>query len=103
MLFKCPLHASRVCAFWLVSETLKPTLPSPNTTCTHCSRMNSAGIAIAKNKSQWLSPECAHSKVPSHPMASLGGKEPMASVIDIASNVVETPEQVAAMIDASLK
>ena len=59
--------------------------------------------ALAKSKIQRISLECANSKVPPHLMALLDGKELMVGVIDVASDVVETPEQVAATIEMALK
>ena len=59
--------------------------------------------ALAKSRIQRISLECANSHVPPHLMALLDGKELMVGVIDVASDVVETPEQVAATIDTALK
>lgn len=59
--------------------------------------------ALAKNRIDRLSLECANSKVPPHLMALLGGKELMVGVIAVASDAVETPEQVAATIASALK
>ena len=59
--------------------------------------------ALAKSRIQRISLECANSHVPPHLMALLDGKELMVGVIDVASDVVETPEQVAATIEMALK
>ena len=50
-----------------------------------------------------VSLECFHSHVPPSLMALLTGKEVMVGVIDVASDQVETPEEVAATIRAALQ
>jgi len=50
-----------------------------------------------------VSLECYHSHVPPHLMALLEGKDVMVGVIDVASDVVETPEQVADTIGQALQ
>lgn len=59
--------------------------------------------AIAASKLDMVSLECANSKVPMHLMSLLKGKEVMVGVIDVASDVVETPEQVADTIKRALE
>ncbi len=59
--------------------------------------------ALAKSRIQRISLECANSHVPPRLMALLEGKELMVGVIDVASDAVETAEQVAATIDMALK
>ncbi len=59
--------------------------------------------ALAKSRIKRISLECANSHVPPHLMKLLEGKELMVGVIDVASDVVETPEQVAATIETALK
>jgi len=59
--------------------------------------------AIAKSSIQQVSLECYHSHVPPHLMALLEGKDVMVGVIDVASDVVETPEQVAETIGQALQ
>jgi len=59
--------------------------------------------AIAKSSIQQVSLECYHSHVPPHLMALLEGKDVMVGVIDVASDVVETPEQVADTIGQALQ
>lgn len=51
--------------------------------------------ALAKSSIQQVSLECFNSHVPPHLMGLLAGKDVMVGVIDVASDVVETPEQVA--------
>jgi len=50
-----------------------------------------------------VSLECYHSHVPPDLMKLLGGKDVMVGVIDVASDEVETPEQVADTIGAALQ
>ncbi len=59
--------------------------------------------ALAKSSIQQVSLECYHSHVPPHLMALLEGKDVMVGVIDVASNEIETPEQVAHTIGLALK
>ncbi|WP_439517905.1 methionine synthase [Hydrogenophaga sp.] len=59
--------------------------------------------ALAKSRIQQVSLECFHSHVPPDLMALLDGKDVMVGVIDVASAVVETPEQVADTIALALK
>jgi 5-methyltetrahydropteroyltriglutamate--homocysteine methyltransferase len=59
--------------------------------------------ALAKSSIDQVSLECYHSHVPPHLMKLLEGKEVMVGVIDVASDEVETPEQVADTIGAALQ
>ncbi len=59
--------------------------------------------ALAKSSIQQVSLECYHSHVPPDLMKLLDGKDVMVGVIDVASDVVETPEQVADTIGLALK
>ena len=59
--------------------------------------------ALAKSRIDQVSLECFHSHVPPELMALLQGKEVMVGVIDVASNEIETPEQVAQTIGTALK
>jgi 5-methyltetrahydropteroyltriglutamate--homocysteine methyltransferase len=59
--------------------------------------------ALAKSSIQQVSLECYHSHVPPRMMALLEGKDVMVGVIDVASGVVETPEQVADTIGQALQ
>jgi len=59
--------------------------------------------ALAKSSIQQVSLECFHSHVPPDLMKLLEGKDVMVGVIDVASEVVETPEQVADTIALALK
>lgn len=58
--------------------------------------------AIAKSSIQQVSLECRNSKVPLDLIKLLDGKDVLAGAIDVASNTVETPEEVAATIRAAL-
>ena len=51
--------------------------------------------ALAKSSIDQVSLECLHSHVPPDLMALLAGKDVMVDVIDVASDVIETPEEVA--------
>jgi 5-methyltetrahydropteroyltriglutamate--homocysteine methyltransferase len=59
--------------------------------------------ALAKSSIQQVSLECYHSHVPPHLMALLDGKDVMVGVIDVASDDIETPEQVADTIGKALQ
>jgi 5-methyltetrahydropteroyltriglutamate--homocysteine methyltransferase len=59
--------------------------------------------ALARSRIDQVSLECFHSHVPPSLMALLAGKEVMVGVIDVASDQVETPEEVAATIRAALQ
>ena len=59
--------------------------------------------ALAKSSIQQVSLECYHSHVPPHLMALLAGKDVMVGVIDVASDEIETPEQVADTIGQALQ
>jgi 5-methyltetrahydropteroyltriglutamate--homocysteine methyltransferase len=59
--------------------------------------------ALAKSRIDQISLECANAKVPMDLMALLDGKEIMVGVIDVASDEIETAEQVADTIGRALK
>jgi 5-methyltetrahydropteroyltriglutamate--homocysteine methyltransferase len=59
--------------------------------------------AIAKSRIQQVSVECRNSKVPLELLSLLKGKDIMVGVIDVASDAIETPEDVAATIEAAMK
>jgi 5-methyltetrahydropteroyltriglutamate--homocysteine methyltransferase len=59
--------------------------------------------ALAKSKLDQISLECIHSKVPIELLSLLKGKDVLVGVIDVASDVVETPEQVRETIFRALK
>ena len=59
--------------------------------------------ALAKSSIQQVSLECFHSHVPPDLMKLLEGKDVMVGVIDVASEEIETPEQVADTIGMALQ
>ncbi|HSQ71244.1 MAG TPA: methionine synthase [Rubrivivax sp.] len=59
--------------------------------------------ALAKSSIDQVSLECIHSRVPPELMALLKGKDVMVGVIDVASDQVETPEEVADTIGRALQ
>jgi 5-methyltetrahydropteroyltriglutamate--homocysteine methyltransferase len=59
--------------------------------------------ALAKSTIDQVSLECIHSHVPPELMALLAGKDVMVGVIDVASDAVETPEEVAGTIATALR
>jgi 5-methyltetrahydropteroyltriglutamate--homocysteine methyltransferase len=59
--------------------------------------------ALAASSIQQVSLECIHSKVPAELMALLKGKDVMVGVIDVASDTIETPEEVADTIGRALQ
>ncbi len=59
--------------------------------------------ALAKSSIKQVSLECIHSHVPPELMKLLKGKDVLVGVIDVASDKVETPQEVAATIRLALK
>ncbi len=59
--------------------------------------------ALAASSIDQVSLECLHSHVPAELMALLHGKDVMVGVIDVASDVVETPQEVADTIQRALQ
>jgi 5-methyltetrahydropteroyltriglutamate--homocysteine methyltransferase len=59
--------------------------------------------ALAASRIDQISLECANSRVPDHLLGLLAGKDVLVGVIDVASEVVETPEQVADTIGRALR
>ena len=58
--------------------------------------------ALAKSRIDQVSLECYHSHVPAELMRLLDGKDVMVGVIDVASDVVETPDEIADTIGKAL-
>jgi 5-methyltetrahydropteroyltriglutamate--homocysteine methyltransferase len=58
---------------------------------------------LAKSKIGQVSLECANSKVPLDLLALLKGKDVLVGAIDVATEGIETPAQVAAVIRAAMK
>jgi 5-methyltetrahydropteroyltriglutamate--homocysteine methyltransferase len=59
--------------------------------------------ALAKSRIQQVSVECRNSKVPVSLLGLLRGKDILVGAIDVASDTVETAEEVAAVVDAVAK
>ena len=59
--------------------------------------------ALAASSIDQVSLECIHSHVPAELMALLKGKDVMVGVIDVASDQIETPEEVADTIGRALQ
>jgi 5-methyltetrahydropteroyltriglutamate--homocysteine methyltransferase len=59
--------------------------------------------ALAKSRIQQVSLECIHSRVPLELLQLLKGKDVLVGVIDVASDRVETPREVAAVIGRALQ
>ncbi|HEX6958689.1 MAG TPA: methionine synthase [Ferrovibrio sp.] len=59
--------------------------------------------ALAKSRIDQVSLECRNSKVPPKLMSLLGDKEVMVGVIDVATDQVETPEEVAETIKTAMQ
>jgi 5-methyltetrahydropteroyltriglutamate--homocysteine methyltransferase len=59
--------------------------------------------AIRKSSIRQVSLECRNSKVPMELIRLLDGKDVLAGCIDVASDAIETPEEVAATIREALK
>ena len=58
---------------------------------------------IARSRIDQVSLECRNSRVPPDLMALLEGKDVLVGVIDVASDMVETPEEVAATIEDAMR
>ena len=54
--------------------------------------------ALARSRIQQISVECIHARVPMNLLQLLAGKDVLLGVIDVASDKVESPEEVAAVI-----
>src|SRR5215475_14520186 len=59
--------------------------------------------ALAKSRIGQVSLECRNSKVPIELLRLLDGKDVLLGVIDVATETVETPEEVAAVIEEALR
>jgi 5-methyltetrahydropteroyltriglutamate--homocysteine methyltransferase len=59
--------------------------------------------ALAKSSIDQVSLECCHSHVPLDLMALLEGKDVMVGVIDVASDEIETPEEVARTLEEAAR
>ena len=59
--------------------------------------------ALAQSSIDQVSLECFHSHVPPELMRLLAGKDVMVGVIDVASDVIETPEEIAETIGRALQ
>jgi 5-methyltetrahydropteroyltriglutamate--homocysteine methyltransferase len=59
--------------------------------------------ALARSKIDQVSLECIHSRVPMELMKLLKGKDVLVGVIDVASDRVETPQEVSKVIQQALK
>jgi 5-methyltetrahydropteroyltriglutamate--homocysteine methyltransferase len=59
--------------------------------------------ALAKSRIDQVSLECRNSRVPAELMKLLDGKDVQVGVIDVASDTIETPEDVAAVIGQAMK
>ena len=59
--------------------------------------------ALAKSRVKQVSLECIHSKVPVELLKLLKGKDVLIGVIDVASDKVETPQEVSQVIQTALK
>ena len=59
--------------------------------------------ALAKSHINQVSIECIHSHVPLQLLSLLAGKDVLAGVIDVASDTVETPEEIAGVISEVMK
>jgi 5-methyltetrahydropteroyltriglutamate--homocysteine methyltransferase len=59
--------------------------------------------ALAQSRIDQVSVECRNARVPMHLLKLLEGKDVLVGVIDVASDEVETPEDVAAVIDEAMK
>ena len=59
--------------------------------------------ALAQSRIDQVSVECRNARVPMHLLKLLDGKDVLVGAIDVASDAVETPEDVAAVIGEAMK
>ncbi len=59
--------------------------------------------ALAQSRLDQVSVECIHSHVPIGLLKLLGGKDVLVGVIDVATDKVETPDEIAGVIGEALK
>jgi 5-methyltetrahydropteroyltriglutamate--homocysteine methyltransferase len=59
--------------------------------------------ALARSRLDQVSVECIHSHVPIELLGLLAGKDVLVGAIDVASDQVETPEEVAGVIAGAMK
>jgi 5-methyltetrahydropteroyltriglutamate--homocysteine methyltransferase len=59
--------------------------------------------ALAKSRIGQVSLECINSRVPPHLLELLEGKDVLLGAIDIATEAIETPEQVAAVLEQAMQ
>jgi 5-methyltetrahydropteroyltriglutamate--homocysteine methyltransferase len=59
--------------------------------------------ALATSRIDQVSLECAHSHVPLELLGLLAGKDVLVGAIDVASDQIETPDEVAATIEAAMR
>jgi 5-methyltetrahydropteroyltriglutamate--homocysteine methyltransferase len=59
--------------------------------------------ALARSRLDQVSVECIHARVPMELLRLLAGKDVLVGVIDVATDAVETPEQVAEVIAEAMK
>ncbi len=59
--------------------------------------------ALAKSRIGQVSLECVNSRVPMKLLSLLDGKDVLAGVIDVATDAIETPEQIASLIGDVMK
>src|SRR5215475_3807425 len=59
--------------------------------------------ALAKSRIEQVSLECRNSKVPLELLRLLDGKDVLLGVIDVATEIVDTPEDIAAVIGETLR
>jgi 5-methyltetrahydropteroyltriglutamate--homocysteine methyltransferase len=59
--------------------------------------------ALAQSRIDQVSLECRNSKVPLSLLSLLNGKDVLVGVIDVATDIVETPEDVAATVEAAMR
>jgi 5-methyltetrahydropteroyltriglutamate--homocysteine methyltransferase len=59
--------------------------------------------ALAQSRINQVSVECRNARVPMHLLKLLDGKDVLIGAIDVASDVVETPQDVAAVIGEAMK
>ena len=82
---------------------IKPNLDWKQTLGSEWRQYEAVFPVLAKSRIKQVSLECIHSKVPAQLLGLLKGKDVLVGVIDVATDKVETPEEVADTIGRALQ
>ena len=97
------LKKAKTCVHICYGYGIKANLDWKETLGTEWRQYEEIFPALAKSKLDQVSLECIHSRVPAELMKLLKGKDVLVGVIDVASDKVETAEEVCSTINKALK